>query len=106
MTVDTNNLFNQMVSAGQGLAGGIWQQMHSYAIPELKKIADQIGSIATSGFKPAAMVELLKMQIDAAVTVIVAMTALAMQLVQDAINAIMNAVKDLVNGAVGIPLIG
>ncbi|RYD53687.1 MAG: hypothetical protein EOP60_09970 [Sphingomonadales bacterium] len=106
MAIDTNNLFNQMVAAGEGLAGGIWQQMHSFAIPELKKIADQIGNIAGSGFKPEAMVELFKLQVDAAVAVIVAMTALAMQLVQDAINAILGAVKDLVNGAVGIPLIG
>lgn len=106
MAVDTNHLFDQMVAAGQGLAGGVWQQMHSFAIPELRKIADQIGSLAGSGFKPEAMIELFKLQVDAAVSVIVAMTALAMQLVQDAINAILTAVKDLINGAVGVPLAG
>lgn len=105
MSVDTNAIFKGMVDAGKGLGSGIWAQMETYAIPELKKIAEQIGAIATSGFKLEAMQLLLKAQVDAAVSVIVAMTALTMQLVQDAINKILDAVRGLVNGAVGIPLL-
>ena len=105
MAIDTQALFTQMVAAGHALAGGIWQEMEAYAVPELRKIADQIGAIAGSGFKPEAMVELLKLQVEAAVAVIVVMTALAMELVQDAINRILGAVKDFVNDAAGIPLI-
>lgn len=105
MAIDTQALFTQMVAAGHELVGGVWQEMETYAVPELRKIAEQIGDIATSGFKPEAMVELLKLQVEAAVTVIVAMTALSLQLVQDAINRILGAVRDFVNGAVGIPLI-
>lgn len=107
MGIDVGTLTDKMIDAGKGLAGGIWAEMQTYAIPELKKIAIQIEALAEpdNGFKPEAIKLLFQMQVNAAVSVIVAMTALTMQLVQEAINAILDAVRDLVNGAVGIALI-
>ena len=48
---------------------------------------------------------LLEMQVRATIGVIVAMTSLTMLAVQDAINAILGAVRDFVNGAIGFALV-
>lgn len=105
--MDTNDLFNRMASAGQGLASGIWGQIQTYALPELKKIAIQIAAIAENhaDYTLEGAKALLEMQVRATVGVIVAMTSMMLLAVQNAINAILAAVKDFVNGAIGIPLI-
>ena len=107
MSVDVNGLVNQMVTAGRGLAGGVWAQMQSYAIPELKKIAIQVEAIAENHaqytLQGAAI--LFDMQIRAAVSVIVAMTSMTLVMVQNAVNAILDAVKDFINTATGFVLL-
>jgi hypothetical protein len=107
MAVDIDALGNSMIAAGRTLVGNIWEQMETFAIPELKKIAVQIAALAdpTTGWTPEARKLLFRMQVRSAVSVIVAMTSLMMLEVQNAINAILQAVKDVVNTAVGIPLI-
>ncbi|WP_375392568.1 hypothetical protein [uncultured Sphingomonas sp.] len=105
--MDLNDLTGRMVTAGKALTGSIWQEMESYAIPELKKIAVQIEAIAehSGDYTPAGAKALLDMQVKAAIGVIVAMTTLTMLAVQDAINVILAAVRDFVNGAVHLPLL-
>ncbi len=107
MAVDVEALGDSMISAGRTLVGNVWAHMETYAIPELKKIAVQIAALAdlSTGWTPESRVLLFKMQVRSAVSVIVAMTSLVMLEVQNAINAILQAVKDVVNTAVGIPLI-
>jgi hypothetical protein len=48
---------------------------------------------------------LFDMQIRAAVSVIVAMTSMTLVLLQNAINAIVDAVKDFINAATGFALV-
>lgn len=105
--MDVSELSNRMIAAGSALPGDIWSQMKSFAIPELKKIAIQVEAIAENleDFTPAGARALLDLQVRAAVGVIVAMTSLTLLAVQDAINAILAAVRDFVNGAIGIPLL-
>lgn len=105
--MDVDGLFGKMLAAGKKLPGDIWGQMQTFAIPELKKIAIQIEAIAENvgDFTPKGAKALLEMQVTAAVGVIVAMTQLTMLAVQDAINAILKAVRDFVNGAVKLPLL-
>lgn len=105
--MDTADLSGRMIAAGRALAGDVWAQMEGYAIPELKKIAIQIEAIAdhAADYTPAGARALLDMQIKAAIGVIVAMTSLTLLAVQDAINAILDAVKGFVNGAVKLPLL-
>lgn len=105
--MDLNDLTGRMVTAGKALTGSIWQEMENYAIPELKKIAVQIEAIAEhiEDYTPEGAKALLDMQVKAAIGVIVAMTTLTMLAVQDAINAILAAVRDFVNGAVHLPLL-
>jgi Na+/H+-translocating membrane pyrophosphatase len=107
VTIDVDTLTNSMITAGKGLVTGVWQQMETYAIPELKKIAVQIASIAENitQYTPEGAKILLEMQVKATIGVIVAMTSLTMLAVQNAINAILGAVRDFVNGAVGIALL-
>jgi hypothetical protein len=107
VTIDVDTLTNNMIAAGKGLVTGVWQQMETYAIPELKKIAVQIVSIGENitQYTPEGAKILLEMQVKAAIGVIVAMTSLTMLAVQNAINAILGAVRDFVNGAIGIALL-
>ena len=101
-----NGLFGRMLDAGKALPGGIWAEMQAFAIPELKKIVVQIEAIAENAdFTPEGARALLDMQVKATIGVIVAMTSLTLLLVQDAINAILAAVRDFVNGAVKLPLL-
>ncbi len=107
MAINVDNLANQMIQAGKGLAGDIWGKMSTFAIPELKKIAVQIGAIAENitEFTPAGAKALFDMQINGAIAVIAAMTELTMLAIQNAINAILSAVRDFVNGAIGFALV-
>lgn len=111
MALDIDGILKAMVTAGQGLAGTVWQDIQVYAVPELKKIATQIEAIETAMLEPnppytqeGAKV-LLNMQITASVGVIVAMTSLTLIAVQTAINAILDSIKTAVNQAIGFVLI-
>ena len=107
MALDVGSLSSAMINAGQGLGGSLWNQMQSFALPELKKIAIQIVSIEENAdqFTPGGAKALLDMQINATVGVIVAMTTLTLLDVQEAINAILRAVEGVVNKAIGFALI-
>lgn len=107
MSLDMKALTQSMISAGQGLAGGVWSQMQTYAIPELKKIALQIVVIAENrnDYTPEGARALLRMQINATVGVFVAMTTLTMLEVEQALNAILSAIRDQVNGVIGFALL-
>lgn len=111
MALDISSLENTMVAAGQGLGTSVWNDVKSYAEPELKKIATQMIAIEKAmlsnppEYSPQAAHLLLDMQIRASVGVIVAMTTLTQLAVQTAINQILGAVKQMVNGAVNFALI-
>jgi hypothetical protein len=111
MALDTTTLVTAMTTAGQTLGKSLWKDMQTYTIPELKKIAIQILAIEESMLKTPppytkeAATLLLNMQITASVGVVVAMTTLTMLAVQTAINAILAAVKTMVNKAIGFALI-
>ena len=105
--MDPDELLGKMVGAGRGLVGDVWSHMETIAIPELKKIASQIADLARpdSPWSPEESKILLRMQIRSAVGIIVAMTALTMLAVQNAINAILDAVKGFVNGKLPFALL-
>ncbi|MBX9796820.1 hypothetical protein [Sphingomonas sp.] len=107
MGIDLDGLVGQMVDAGRTAASDIWGQIQGFAIPELKKIAVQIEALADpdSPWSKAEKKLLFKMQCDAAISVIVAMTSLTMLAVERAINAILAAVRGVINGAVGFALV-
>jgi hypothetical protein len=107
MSLDVDTLVSTMRNAGQNLAGGVWSQMKTYALPELHKIALQIVAIGEHlpDYTPEGAKALMRMQINASVAVIVAMTSLTLLAAQTAINQILGAVNDLVTAAIGFPLL-
>ncbi len=107
MSVDVNGLADAMIGAARGAVGATWENMRVFAVPELRKIAVQIGAIADhlDEITPETAQALLRMQINAAAAVIVAMTELVLVEAERAINAILAAVRDMVNGAIGFPLV-
>jgi len=107
MALDTQGLVNAMVSAGQNLGSQLLRQASTYALPEFTKIATQIVAIEMhkDDYTEAGAKALLDMQVRASVGVIVAMTSLVLLDVQNAINAILQAVGDMVNKAIGFTLI-
>jgi hypothetical protein len=107
MAVDAAGLVDAMVFAGQQLGSDILQDAQSFLVPELRKIAVQIAAIAehAADYTPDGARALLDMQVRASAGIIVAMTAMTIAAVQDAINTIMEAVSGLVNEVVGFVLI-
>ncbi len=107
MSVDVDTLTGKLLDAGRALGGNIWQHMETFAGPELKKIALQIATIAENinDFTPEGAKALLQLQVQASIGVIVAMTQLIMTEVQNAINAILDAVRGFVNGKLPFPLL-
>ena len=107
MGLDAENLVSAMSQAGRGLGGALWGQMNTYAVPEFRKIAVQIAAIAEhiGDYSPDGAKALMKMQIDATIGVIVAMTTLTLLDVQTAINQILAAISGEVNRVIGFALL-
>lgn len=105
--MDIDALTGKMIAAGKALGGDIWSAMQGYAEPELHKIAVQIAAIGDhlADYTPDGAKALMDMQIKASIGVIVAMTSLVLLAVQQAINAILDAVRAFVNDAVHLPLL-
>ncbi len=100
-------LVNAMKTAGQNLGSELVGQLHTYAIPELRKIAVQIVAIGDhmADYTLAGAKALMNMQVNASIAVIVAMTTLTLLAVQTQIQGILNAVRDMVNTALGVALL-
>jgi len=111
MALQVDSLVSAMTAAGQTLAGTIWSDIQTFAIPELQKIATQIVAIeaamlaAPPPFTQDGAKALLDMQVRASIGVIVAMTTLTLLAIQAAINEIIAAIKTTVNAAVHFTLI-
>lgn len=106
MAVDTTALVEGMVSAGRQLGSSLFQNAEAFALPELNRIAAQIAAIGDNAadYTPEGARALVDMQVQASAGVIAAATAMALEAVQDAINAVLAAVGELVNGMVGFAL--
>jgi hypothetical protein len=109
MALKTGNLLKTMVGAAEGAFAGSWQDIKSYTIPELEKIASTIVSIeanvAAKNYSQDVANLILRMQVRATQSVIVATTGLLLLHVEQAINTCLSAIADVVNKAVGFPLI-
>ena len=109
MALNTSNLLKTMVGAAEGAFAGSWQDIEHYTVPELQKIASTIVSIeanvAAKNYTQEVANLILRMQLRATQSVIVATTGLLLLRVEQALNKILSAIADLVNAAVGFPLI-
>jgi hypothetical protein len=109
MALDTGNLMKTMVGAAEGAFVGCWHDIKAYAIPELEKIASTIVSIeanvAAKNYTQDVADLILRMQLRATQSVIVATTGLMLLQVEQALNKCLSAIADVVNKALGFPLI-
>src|SRR5918996_4901939 len=109
MALDTDSLMKTMVSAAEGAFTGSWQDIKNYTVPELQKIASTIVSIeanvAAKNYTQEVANLILRMQLRATQSVIVATTGLLLLRVEEALNKILRAIADVVNTAIGFPLI-
>lgn len=109
MTSTVDSLLGTMVSAAEGAFSGSWSDIESYATPELQKIASTIVSIeanvAAGHYTQETANLILRMQVRSAEAIIVATTGLLLLQVEKALNAVLAAIGDVVNKAVGFPLI-
>jgi hypothetical protein len=109
MALKTGSLVNTMVGAAEGAFGGCWDDIKNYTIPELEKIASTIVSIeanvAAKNYTQAVADLILRMQLRATQSVIVATTGLLLLQVEQAIDKCLDASAGVVNKALGFPLI-
>lgn len=109
MTSGLDSLVGTMVSAAEGAFTGSWDDIKSYTVPELEKIASTIVSIeanvAAGRYNQETANLILRMQVRSTEAIIVATTGLLLLEVERAFNAILGAVADVVNKVVGFPLI-
>lgn len=109
MTSTVDSLLSAMVSAAEGAFAGSWSDIKSYAVPELEKIASTIVSIeanvAAGRYTQETANLILRMQLRSTQAIIVATTGLLLLQVEKALNAILGAIADVVNTALGFPLI-
>lgn len=109
MALNVDDLTSTMVAAARGAFIGSWQQIEHYTIPELEKIASTIVSIevhVVAGTYSEEVGDLImRMQLRATQSVLVATTGLLLLQIEKALNQILKAVADVVNTAIGFPLI-
>lgn len=109
MSVDADQLFGQMVTAGAQAFGAGWTDVERFAKLEFKTLALRIKDIgeglARNDFDLPTGKLLLTMQVNTATAVIAGATTLVLLAVEAAINAVLQTIKDAVNNALGIPLL-
>lgn len=109
MSINVSQLTAQMVGAAKGELTDQWPEIKQYAEAEARKIAETIKMIAKlhaqgSISKKAARLH-LRIQKNAAVTVLLTVEGLGILAVENAINAAVRAVKEAVNTALGFALL-
>ncbi len=114
MTVTADTLLSEMLRAGASAFGEGWTAVSTFARTEFKKIADTLIDIAgnvaafqsdpTKGYSPEVGRTLLAMQKGSTEAVFVALTALTLITVQQAINAVLDVAKALFAGALDVVL--
>lgn len=109
IAVDTDQLFNKILNAGSEAFGPGWAEAKSFARVELRTIAQRIDDIGeglkNNEFDLVTAKLLLSMQVNLAIAAIAGATTLVALAVEQAINAILESVKDFVNGAIGVVLL-
>jgi len=108
MDITFENVLEKMLQSGSDAFGDGWDSVKDYAPAEFKKISSQIVEIAenvakyeldeSQGYSPETGKVLLQMQRTATESVLVAMSTLTIIAVQNAINAMMQVLKETFEG--------
>lgn len=110
MNINADEIYNKMMGAAEDSFKDGWSAVKTYAPAEFKKMSVQLAEIAGNialyemdnkqGYSPETGKILFKMQRTACESVLVAVTHLTLNAVQDAINAILQTLKEALGGVV------
>jgi len=107
--IDYQQVLTGMVAAAQGVFNEKWPAVKNYAEAEFEKLAKTLVQIETlrveHKISDAEASALLEMQKNTARAVMLALEGMSLLVVEQAINAALAAVKDMVNTALGITLL-
>lgn len=109
MAIDTTEVFNKMVEAAKGVFDDKWPQTKEYAESEARIFAERFATIARLRLEGKITERRAKLHVEfqkeAWETVLLAVDGLSQLLVEEALNKALDAVKDIVNTAVGFVLV-
>jgi hypothetical protein len=108
MPLDASELSREMMRAGADAFGERWEEARVFAEIEFRTIAARLESIAhhaAHGLDPKLTGILFESQKRTAVQAIAGATALTLLAVEAAFNAVLSAVRDAVNAALGFTLL-
>lgn len=109
MSINADQLFGQMVTAGAQAFGAGWTEVEKFATLEFKTLAQRIKEIgeglAKNDFDLPTGKLLMAMQVNTATAAIAGATTLVLLAVEAAINAVLATIKDAVNAALGVSLL-
>ena len=109
MTIDTNEIFEKMVEAAKGVFDDKWPETKDYTESEARIFAERFATIARLRAEGKITERRAKLHVefqkDAWETVLLAVQGLSLLLIEEALNAALDAVKEIVNTAVGFTLI-
>lgn len=109
MTLNTNDVAQKMIAAAQGVVGDKWPATQSYFESESRIFAERFASIAAllaeGAISQARAQSHVQFQKEAWETVLLAVVGLNQIMVEQALNAALNAVNEVVNKAVGFALL-
>lgn len=114
MSVSVEEVFSSMMQAGASSFGESWGDIATFAETEFKKMAQQISDIANNvaahqkdpsqGYDAQAGKILMDMQRLSTINVLVSMSAMTMVMVEQALNAMLGAVKETLGGVLSVIL--
>ncbi len=108
-SIDVSELVPKMLNAAKSVLGEKWPDAKDYAETELKKIGEAILFIESQQLLGKMSNEKAKIHLDiqknAANAILLALEGLGILAVEEAINDALDAIKDIVNSALGFELI-
>jgi hypothetical protein len=110
MALNVESLVGSIVQAVKPVLAKHWSEVEPYAKTEAQKMAHALANItqlvASKSIDEGQAKALLDMQKHASQAVLLTIEGIGLIAAQNAINAALGAVKGVVNGAIGFPLLG
>lgn len=109
MSIDTNEVIEKMLAAAESIFKGKWPEIQEYAESEAKIFAERLVTIeklrANEVISEKRAKSHIEFQKEAWETTLVSVLGINQLMVEEALNAALDAVKDIVNTAVGLRLL-
>lgn len=109
MSIDKNDVSQKMIDAAKGIFKDNWPQTKEYAESEIKIFSERFSTIKKlrdEGKITTSRARLhVEFQKDAWETVMLAVNGLNQLMIEEALNAALDAVKNIVNTEVGFSLL-